>query len=57
MDLAGQPLVMVGDTCGLTMNTRTLFADAKTELKPYPGVADSYRSLEDRAYLAAWAAH
>lgn len=57
MDLAGQPLVMVGDTCGLTMNTRTLFADAKTELKPYPGVADSYRSLEDRAYLTAWAAH
>lgn len=50
-ELAGEPLVLVGDACGLTAFTRTLFASSETELSPYPGQADSYSSLEDWARL------
>jgi DNA-binding transcriptional LysR family regulator len=52
-DLAGQPLVMVGDACGLTTFTRALFTGTGTgtELRAYPGEADSYRTLEDWARL------
>jgi len=50
-ELSGQALVMVGDACGLTMFTRTLFADAGSELCPYAGAAEDYRSLEDWAHL------
>jgi DNA-binding transcriptional LysR family regulator len=50
-ELSGQPLVMVGEACGLTTFTRTLFATTGAQLRPYPGEADSYRSLEDWANL------
>jgi DNA-binding transcriptional LysR family regulator len=50
-ELSHQPLVMVGDACGLTAFTRTLFTSNGAELVPYPGQADSYRSLEDWARL------
>jgi DNA-binding transcriptional LysR family regulator len=50
-DLSGQPLVMVGEACGLSTFTRTLFAQSGAQLDPYPGEADSYRSLEDWAHL------
>jgi DNA-binding transcriptional LysR family regulator len=50
-DLSGQPLIMVGEACGLTTFTRTLFTTTGTRLRPYPGEADNYRSLEDWANL------
>ena len=50
-ELSGQPLVMVGEACGLSTFTRTLFAQSGAQLHPYPGEADSYRSLEDWARL------
>ncbi|MGH8990422.1 MAG: LysR family transcriptional regulator [Acidimicrobiia bacterium] len=50
-ELSGQPLVMVGEACGLTTFTRTLFATTGAQLRSYPGEADSYRSLEDWANL------
>jgi DNA-binding transcriptional LysR family regulator len=50
-DLSGKPLVMVGEGCGLSTFTRTLFAQAGAELRPYPGEADSYRSLQEWAHL------
>nr|WP_322778889.1 LysR family transcriptional regulator [Frankia sp. Cas4] len=50
-DLSGQPLVMVGEACGLTTFTRALFQHTGAELRPYPGEADSYRSLESWANL------
>ena len=50
-ELSDRSLVMVGDACGLTTMTRRLFADAGARLVPYPGEADSYRSVEDWANL------
>jgi DNA-binding transcriptional LysR family regulator len=50
-DLSGKPLVMVGDACGLSAFTRALFAQSGALLRPYPGEADSYRSLEEWANL------
>jgi DNA-binding transcriptional LysR family regulator len=50
-ELSGQALVMVGEACGLTSFTRSLFDSAGAELCPYPGEADSYRSLEEWARL------
>jgi len=50
-ELSGRALVMVGDACGLTTFTRSLFASTGIVLEPYPGEADSYRSLEDWAHL------
>lgn len=50
-ELSGQPLVMVGEACGLSAFTRALFAQSGAQLDPYPGEADSYRSLEDWARL------
>jgi DNA-binding transcriptional LysR family regulator len=50
-ELSGLPLVMVGEGCGLTVFTRTLFATTGAELRPYPGIAEDYRSLEDWAAL------
>jgi DNA-binding transcriptional LysR family regulator len=50
-ELSGQPLVMVGEACGLTTFTRALFATTGAQLRSYPGEADSYRSLEDWANL------
>jgi DNA-binding transcriptional LysR family regulator len=50
-DLSGRPLVMVGDACGLTTFTRSLFSTTGTQLLPYAGEADNYRSLEDWARL------
>jgi DNA-binding transcriptional LysR family regulator len=50
-ELSGRALVMVGEACGLTTFTRSLFASTGIALQPYPGEADSYRSLEDWAHL------
>jgi DNA-binding transcriptional LysR family regulator len=50
-ELSGRSLVMVGAACGLTTFTRSLFASAGADLRPYPGEADSYRSLEAWAHL------
>lgn len=50
-DVMETPLVMVGDTCGLTTFTNALFANAGQDLQRYPGEADSYRSVEDWAGL------
>ncbi|HTK65515.1 MAG TPA: LysR family transcriptional regulator [Pseudonocardia sp.] len=50
-ELSGRPLIMVGDACGLTTFTRTLFTTTGTRLRAYPGEADNYRSLEDWANL------
>jgi DNA-binding transcriptional LysR family regulator len=50
-DLSGKPLVMVGEGCGLSTFTRTLFAQSGAHLHPYPGEADSYRSLQEWAHL------
>jgi DNA-binding transcriptional LysR family regulator len=50
-DISGQPLVMIGEACGLSTFTRTLFAQSGAQLQPYPGEADSYRSLEEWAHL------
>jgi len=50
-ELSGAPLVMVGEACGLSSFTRALFAQSGAQLDPYPGEADSYRSLEDWAHL------
>jgi DNA-binding transcriptional LysR family regulator len=50
-ELSGHPLVMVGDACGLTTFTRSLFASIGAELRTYPGEAENYRSLEDWAHL------
>lgn len=49
--LSGEPLVMVGEGCGLTVFTRMLFANTGVELCPYAGVAENYGSLEDWAGL------
>lgn len=50
-ELSGRSLVMVGAACGLTTFTRSLFASTGADLRPYPGEADSYRSLEAWAHL------
>ena len=50
-DLSGQRLVLVGEACGLNTFTRSLFAHAGAQLHPYPGEADTYRSLEEWAGL------
>jgi DNA-binding transcriptional LysR family regulator len=50
-ELSEQPLVMVGEACGLTTFTRDLFSRTRTGLLIYPGEADSYRTLEDWARL------
>lgn len=50
-ELSGRALVMVGDACGLTTFTRSLFASIGAELRAYPGEAENYRSLEDWANL------
>lgn len=50
-DLSDRSIVMVGEACGLATMTRRLFADAGARLAPYPGAADSYRSVEDWAHL------
>lgn len=50
-ELSDRSLVMVGDGCGLATTTRRLFAEAGARLVPYPGEADSYRSVEDWARL------
>ena len=49
--LAADPLVMVGDSCGLTTVTTALFARAGHTLHRYPGEADSYNTLQDWAAL------
>lgn len=49
--LAANPLVMVGDSCGLTTVTSTLFANSGQTLRRYPGEADSYSTLQDWAAL------
>jgi DNA-binding transcriptional LysR family regulator len=54
--LADQSLVMVGESCGLNTFIRALFTSAGAALAPYPGVADSYRSVEDWAGLGLGAA-
>lgn len=50
-EISDHSVVMVGDACGLSTLTRQLFSSAGTHLAPYPGLADSYRSLEDWANL------
>lgn len=50
-ELSGHPLLMVGDACGLTTFTRSLFTSAASDLVAYPGEADTYGSLEDWAGL------
>lgn len=50
-ELSERSMVMVGDGCGLATTTRRLFADVGARLVPYPGEADSYRSVEDWAHL------
>ncbi|QUQ67801.1 LysR family transcriptional regulator [Kutzneria sp. CA-103260] len=55
-ELADQSLVMVGESCGLNTFIRALFTSAGAALAPYPGVADSYRSVEDWAGLGLGAA-
>ena len=50
-ELSDRSMVMVGDACGLATTTRRLFADVGARLVPYPGEADSYRSVEDWAHL------
>lgn len=50
-DLSGRTLVMVGEACGLTRFTRSIFAESGLTLDAYPGEADTYRSLEDWARL------
>lgn len=49
--LAADPLVMVGDSCGLTTVTSALFANSGQTLRRYPGEADSYNTLQDWAAL------
>jgi DNA-binding transcriptional LysR family regulator len=44
--LASDPLVLVGDACGLTAFTTALFADSGHQLQRYPGEADSYSTLQ-----------
>lgn len=50
-ELSGRPLVMIGDTCGLTAFTSALFTQSGHELRRYAGEADSYRTLEEWAAL------
>ncbi len=50
-DVAQRPLVLVGDTCGLTTFTRALCADLNPPLESYAGEADSYTTLQEWAAL------
>lgn len=49
--VAADQLVMVGDSCGLTIVTTGLFDDLGRPLRRYPGEADSYGTLQDWAAL------
>lgn len=55
-ELDDRPLILVPDSCGLSMFTRSLFADNGLRLTQYPGEASSYRVLEEWSRLGLGAA-
>lgn len=55
-ELEDRPMILVPDSCGLSMFTRSLFADNGVRLTQYPGEASPYRVLEEWAGLGLGAA-
>lgn len=54
--IAGEPFIMVPNTCGLAQATRALFRNHRCKLNEYPGEALSYQVLEEWAALGLGAA-
>lgn len=50
-ETAGEPFILVPDSCGLTRFTKELFSSRDLPLRTYPGEASSYRVLEEWANL------
>lgn len=54
--IAGEPFIMVPNSCGLAQATRALFRNHRRKLNEYPGAALSYQVLEEWAVLGLGAA-